>query len=133
MKRILVAFLVALGLAMPLRAQDNWFGPGLLTGSAGTPIAAGQVFGDGPAVDPAFTDVKQTAQIIVASSVTAGIALQRIGADGTTIIHEQAFLVNAGTTFTLTMSVEVFAGEHLRLVNKIPLTSGSLWPSLIIN
>lgn len=131
MKRVLTPILAVLLLAVPLKAQDNWLSPGLLTASVGTPITANQVFADAPVNDLA-TDVRVSITVIVASTVIAAIAVQKVDSLGV-VLKEQAMIVPAMQTFKMDLALVVFPGEHLRIVNKTPLTVGLLWPSLIMN
>lgn len=111
-------------------ALDNWFTSGRLVASVAVPIVAEQVLAVG---DVAVADNRQTVQIIAAASVNAIIAVQRIAADGVTVAHEQALAVVAGSTFQVEMVVIILTGERVRVVNKVALTAGTLWVSLILN
>lgn len=134
MRRLLRASLVCLVcLLVPqiCAAQDNWLTTGILQPTVGVPLAANTTLLDYGNIYE--QEAKPTIKVVAASSVITLLAIQRVAADGTTIIHEQGLVVNAFVTFSFEMTVILGPSEHLRVVNKAAMTSGSLWASAITN
>jgi len=125
-----VAIVLVCGLSTTIRADDNWFSSGILVASTQTPIAANQVLVDGRHNDQANEFVEEV-DVIAAANVAGFVALQRIGADGATVIHAQPVQVGLGASPATHFHIIEEPGEHLRIVNILALTSGGIAVSLL--
>lgn len=112
---------------MPSNA--NWFSSGILFGTVQAPIAANQVLVDGRLNDQSgpFNEI---VQITAAANVPGFISFQLIDVDGVTVVIEQAIQIGNGNV-QVEFTVREVPGQHLRIVNKVALTSGGLEVSMI--
>lgn len=133
MKRLIALLLVVLAFVLVAATVSlqagQWFSSGIVFATVPAPITLNQVLVDGKHRDDG-SPFSETVEVYAAASVTGFVALQLVD-DTSAVFKEQPIQIGLGATPQLHFVVDEQPGQHLRIVNKTPLTTGAVAVSLI--